>query len=473
LADFGRRIVGTLIVAGMAAAAGGAAAGQPPPVVGLQIDPEGTPPPPPVPPALLTEAAGDSAADRSASTGLVHLVVMDDVIGPVSSRFLIDGIESAEAAGAACVILQIDTPGGLDKSMRLVIKAIQTSTVPVVVWVAPSGARAASAGAIIGIAAHVLAMAPGTNIGAAHPVNMGGGQMDETMAAKVTNDAVAYARSLARQRGRSEEWAEQAVRESVSAQADAAVEANVADLLAADVDGLLDALDGREVTVVGGRRALSTRGARVERFEPGARYRLLSAISEPTVAYILLMLGFYGLFFELSNPGSVVPGVVGAICLVLAFFSLQSLPVNYAGLALILIGAGLLLAEVKVTSYGLLGVAGVGSILLGSIMLIDSPAPFLRISRTVIVAVTLMSAAFFFFAVGAAVRVRMRPPTTGIEGLIGMTGVTRSRIEGEGSAFVRGEIWTVTADEVVEPDEKIRVVRMHGLKPHVERVPKG
>jgi membrane-bound serine protease (ClpP class) len=337
------------------------------------------------------------------------------------------------------------------------------------VYVSPAGARAASAGVFITMAAHVAAMAPGTNIGAAHPVNVGGGEVDDEMEKKLVNDSVAFAKTVAAQRGRNVEWAEQAVRESVSATDTEALDLGIIDLVAATFEALVDSLEGRRVVVEGDTTELSVAGAEVVRVEMSLRHRLLALLANPNVAYILLMLGFYGLFFELSNPGSILPGVAGGIAIILAFFAFQMLPINYAGLLLILFALVLFIAEVKVTSYGLLTVGGVIAMALGSVMLFESPLPFLRVSWKVIAPVVLVSAGFFVLAVTMSVRAHRRRATTGQEGMIGEIGTATSDIDPEGQAHVRGEIWTVWSDEPIRKGEKIEVLGVDRTRAKVKR----
>jgi membrane-bound serine protease (ClpP class) len=319
------------------------------------------------------------------------------------------------------------------------------------------------------MAAHIAAMAPGTNIGAAHPVNMGGEKMDKEMAKKVVNDAAAYLRSISEQRGRNAKWAEDAVRRSVSATEKEALQLHIIDLVSPSLQDLLKQVDGRLVNTSGGKITLHTKGAPVKRLEMSFRDKVLKIISDPTIAYIFLILGFYGLFFELSNPGSILPGIVGGIFLILAFFAFQSLPVNYAGLLLILFAMILFLAEVKVASHGLLTAGGVISMILGSLMLVESPVPSLRISKVVIFVAVSVTTGFFVFVVAKGLRIQMKKPTTGREGMVGEIGVVRSRIDPEGQIAVRGEIWTATCDQAVEAGEKVRVIGVAGLKLRVEK----
>jgi len=404
-----------------------------------------------------------------ASKGHILHLTVKSTINPVISEYIDKGVKEAASSGAACVILQLDTPGGLDTAMRDIVQSILNSPVPVIVYVAPSGARAASAGVLITIAAHVAAMAPGTNIGAAHPVGLGGGKMDETMLKKVENDAAAYAKSLAEQRGRNVEWAVKAVRESESVSAQRAEELKIIDLVASSVSELLEKVEGREVETVSGKKTLNLKDLPVQKSEMGWRYRLLDTLSNPNIAYILMMLGFYGLFFELSNPGVIFPGVFGAICLILAFFALQTLPVNYAGVLLILLAIILFIAEIKVTSYGVLTLGGIVALLLGSLMLIESPDPALRVSWYVILPTVLTTAGFFVFALSFALRAQMRQPTTGQEGLIGARCKVISPIHPEGKVFVHGEYWNAESDEALEVGDTVEVIGVSELILKVKR----
>ncbi|MEK6545869.1 MAG: nodulation protein NfeD [Nitrospinota bacterium] len=405
-----------------------------------------------------------------------HATVLkvDGVINPVSAEYIINGIKEASVSNAEVLIIQLDTPGGLDTSMRLIIKEMMASSIPVVVYVSPSGSRAASAGAFITIAAHIAAMTPGTNIGAAHPVNMGG-KMDREMSKKVENDAAAYIISLAKKRGRNEVWAEKAVRKSVSISEDEAKKENVIDLVAENIDLLLKEINGRKVEVVSGSKTINTEGIKLKHIEMTLRQRILDALSNPNIAYMLMLLGFYGLFFELSNPGAILPGIVGAISLIMAFYSLQALPVNYAGLLLIFLGIILFILEIKVTSYGALTLGGIISLVLGSMMLIESPAPYMKISMYLILPAATATAAFFLFLVGAGIKAQRKKPTTGKEGLIGETGIAQSDIMGsaslmgEGKVFVHGELWDTQSSEEIKNGSEVIVTGVEGLKLTVKK----
>ncbi len=424
----------------------------------------------------LASGFGQSADTtvQSSRPRVVYLIDVDGVINPISAEYIIRNIAYAEEQNAECLIVRLDTPGGLLESTKDIVKHMLSANVPIVVYVSPSGAGAVSAGVFITLAAHIAAMDEGTNIGAAHPVNIQG-QADTSgvMEEKVTNWASAYIRSIAEKRGRNAEWAEKAVRKSISVTEKEAVKKHVVDLVAPSLDSLLNAIDGREVKLASGTKVLHTRGATVVERPMTVRDRILYKISHPTVAYILLMLGIYGIFFELSNPGAILPGVVGVIFLILAFFALQTLSVNYAGLLLILFAIVLFILEVKITSYGILTIGGIVSMVIGSLMLFNNyEVPALRISLSVVLAVTLTTAAFFIFALGMALKAKLRKPTTGKEGLIGEIGVALTRIApgSEGQVKVHGEIWTAWSDQSIRKGQKVRVVEVQGLSVKVEPV---
>ena len=412
-----------------------------------------------------------STAQEKAQEKLVVVIKINDIITPAVAEFISKSIEQATKDRAECLIIQMDTPGGLDLSMRDIIKDMMNAEVPIVVYVGPSGARAASAGVFITLASDIAAMAPGTNIGAAHPVAMGG-KMDRTMAEKVVNDAVAYVKSIAEKKGRNVQWAIRAVKESVSIPANEALKLKVIDLIAKDLNELLEKIDGK--TVEKSRRTikLATKGVKVNHLEMDFRQRILASLSNPNIAYILMMIGLVGLYFELAHPGVIFPGVIGGICLILAFFAFRTLPVNYAGILLILLGLILFIAEIKVASYGLLTVGGVVSLALGSIMLFESPAPFLRASLTVIIPTVAVTAAVFIFAMTMAIKAQMAKPATGSEGLVGETGIARTRLDPEGKVFVHGEFWNAYTDETIEEGEKIRILKAEGLIVKVEKLKK-
>ncbi|MDE2180449.1 MAG: nodulation protein NfeD, partial [candidate division NC10 bacterium] len=369
--------------------------------------------------ALAWPAVTYSRSEHAARPVLA--IQMEGIITPSAADYIIRAIKQADREVAQALVIELDTPGGLDLSMRSIIKEMLAAERPIIVYVSPRGARAASAGAFITLAAHVAAMAPGTNIGAAHPVNMGG-SMDKEMSKKVTNDAAAYIRTIAEQRGRNVQWAEDAVRKSVSATEKEALKLKIIDVVADRLDDLLVTLDGREVTTARGKVMLHTKGVEVSRLDMGLRDKILKVISDPTIAYMLLMLGLAGLYFELSTPGAILPGVLGGICLILAFYAFQTLPINYAGLLLILLAVILFIAEVKVVSHGMLALGGIAAMILGSTMLIKSPESFMRISLPAILGTTAVTAGFFIFVVTMALRAQRQKTTTGAEGLIGQIG---------------------------------------------------
>jgi membrane-bound serine protease (ClpP class) len=419
---------------------------------------------------VLAGLALGLALAGAASAETVSTLEIDGVISPITVRLVSTAIERARADGAAALVIQLDTPGGLERSMRSIARDLLNSPVPVIVYVSPTGARAASAGVFITMAAHVAAMAPATNIGAAHPVAAGGGTMDKDMSKKVENDAAAFIRSVARERGRNQDWAEKAVRSSVSATEQEALKLGIIDVVAESVPDLLSKVDGRQVKTSHGAVTLHTRGATVQPVAIGWRDRFLGLITDPNIAYILLMLGMLGLFFELANPGVVLPGVIGGISLILAFFAFQSLPINWAGLLLILFGIVLLIAEIKVASHGVLTIGGIIAILLGSVMLVNTPEFPLGVSWMVIVPVVALTAGIFVLAVSAGVRAQMQRPTTGVSGLLHVTGVAQTALDPEGQVMVRGELWTAVASAPAIPaGERVRVVGVEGLKLKVER----
>lgn len=398
------------------------------------------------------------AAQAALASGPIQVIELEGSINPGSAKFIIDHIEQAEKESAQCLIIKLDTPGGLETAMRSVIKSILNSSVPIAIYVSPSGARAASAGVMITMAAHVAAMAPGTNIGAAHPVNIGGKGMDKEVARKAENDMVAFAQSIAEKRGRNSSWVEQAIRKSVSITEKEALNLKVVDIIAVDLDDLLVQLNGHAVQTTTGIVKLNTTRARVVTFSEGIGERILRLIGDPNIAYILMMLGLAGLYFELAHPGAIFPGVIGAISLVLAFFAFQTLPVNYAGFLLILLSGVLFLLEIKVVSYGLLGLGGILSLVLGSIMLFQGGEPAIRPALKVLVP-TIVTVSIFFISVAfLAIRAVRAKPKTGSPALIGETGSTIEWSNDKGKVFVHGEYWNAVADEKLEVGTEVEVV---------------
>jgi len=419
---------------------------------------------------LLAALLAEPVAVRADS--FVLLATYDGVINPVTAEYLHDALLSAQDNGAQALIIRLNTPGGLDPSMRLIIKDITAATIPVVVYVAPSSSRAASAGLFITMAAHVAAMAPGTNIGAAHPVAIGGGEMDKTMKEKVENDSVAYLKSIASQRGRNVAWVEDAVRKSVSVTEREALKLKIIDLVAENLSALLKQLDGRTISLQPGQTVLHTASATLREYPMGLRLEFLKTLSEPNIAYLLMTLGTIGLIAELYNPGAILPGVVGAISLILAFYSLQSLPVNYAGVLLFLLGIVFFVLEASVTSYGVLAIGGVISMLLGSVMLIKTDAEFLQISWVVILPVVALVAGFTLLMVGMGMKAMRRRPVTGREEMIGLVGIVKTALTPHGQLAVHGELWEAVSEQPLQPGDKAEVTRLDGLRLHVKPVPK-
>jgi membrane-bound serine protease (ClpP class) len=419
-----------------------------------------------------------AGAEPARAAQPVAVIDIDGAITPVTARLLTAAVERAQAERAQALVVQLNTPGGLERSMRTMAQTILNAEIPVIVYVAPTGARAASAGVFITMAAHVAAMAPVTNIGAAHPVAASGGEMGKEMSKKVANDAAAFARSLAAERGRNVEWAEKAVRASVSATEREAVKLKVVDLIADNLQDLLAKVDGRTVKTVRGTVTLATRNAEVKRIEVGFRDRFLALITDPNIAYILMMVGMLGIFFELQNPGVVLPGVIGGISLILAFFAFQSLPINWAGVLLILFGVALLIAEIKIASHGVLTIGGVVAMVLGSFMLYEAPELGFRVSWTVIIPTVGAIAGLIAWAVSAGVRAMMRPSVTGPESMVGRLAVARSNLGPaggpaggpDGQVQVDGEIWRAVADgDAIPAGEKVRVTAVDGLTLKVSR----
>jgi membrane-bound serine protease (ClpP class) len=402
----------------------------------------------------------------------VVAITIDGSINPVVSGFIHRSLEKAREEKAECLLIYLNTPGGLLKSTRYIVSDLLAAPVPVVVYVSPQGAQAGSAGVFITLAAHLAVMAPGTNIGAAHPVNMQG-QRDTIMDAKATNDAAAFIRSIAQKRKRNVAWAEEAVRTSTSITETEALQQNVIDLVAANSTALLAQLDGRKVALAAGTKTLHTKNARIETFAMSRSEQVLDKISDPNVAYILLLLGFYGLLFELYNPGALLPGIVGGICLILAFYAMHTLPVNYAGLALMVFAIILFLLEIKIVSHGALAIGGVVSLLFGAMMLYrpDSSLEVVRVSWSVILSSVGVTAFFFLFIIGLGLKAQRLRPVTGMEGLVGDTGEALDALNPAGTVWVHGEIWQ--AESVrgqVSKGAKVRVVGITNLTLHVEKI---
>jgi membrane-bound serine protease (ClpP class) len=403
-----------------------------------------------------------AVASAQAAPAPVATVQIDGVISPVTLRLVEMALTRAQAEKAQALVIQLDTPGGLERSMRAICQRLLNAEIPVIVWVGPTGARAASAGVFFTLAAHVAAWAPATHIGAAHPVAVGGSVDKESMR-KIENDAAAFVRTIALERGRDADWAEKAVRQSVSITEREALKLRVIDVIADSIPDLLSKIDGRTVKTPKGMVTLATKGAVAKAIEIGLRDRFLNVITDPNVAYVLMMLGTLGLIFELSNPGAVLPGVVGGISLILAFFAFQSLPINFAGMLLILFAIVLFIAEVKVVSHGVLAIGGVVAMALGSLMLYDAPEAGFRVSWFVLIPTVAVTAGIFVFALTAGMRALSRRPQLGAEALLGATGTAYGAVAGEGQIKLQGEIWRAVAERPIADGMPVRVVGVDGL----------
>ena len=399
-------------------------------------------------------------------------MTVDQAITPVTAEFIARGIRQAEKLNAACLLIHLNTPGGQLTATRQIVGDILGASVPVVVYVSPSGARAGSAGVFITLAANLAAMAPGTNIGASHPVSLGG-KMDSTMTEKVTNDASAFVRSIAEKRARNAAWAEEAVRHSVSITETEALQKNVINLIAVSTPALLAQIDGDTVSTAAGSRVIKTVGATVTEVSMGLGEKMLAFLSDPNLMYILLLLGIFGILFEFYNPGAIFPGIIGVICLVVSFYAMSVLPINYAGLALIIFAVILFLLELKITSHGILAIGGIVSLLIGSLMLIRTgPATeYLKISRIVIFTSVFITTLFFLFVIGMGLRAQRARPFSGAEGFIGEVGEALSDLIPTGKVHVHGEIWNAESlSGEIKRGEKVRVAKLEGLKIFVESV---
>jgi membrane-bound serine protease (ClpP class) len=403
----------------------------------------------------------------------IFQINVDTAIHPVSSEYIRKTIDRAEQEQVHLVILALNTPGGLDSSMREIIERILSSKIPVAAYVSPSGARAASAGFFISMACDIWVMAPGTNTGAAHPVGVSitGQGMDETMSDKVTNDAASYIKSIAEKRKRNIQMAEDAVRKSLSYTETEALSGKLIDLIASTEQEIIDFFHGKSIERFDGTEMiLDIKNEEIISIPMSSRQKFLITIANPNLAYILLMIGLLGLYFEFSNPGAILPGVLGGICLLLAVFSFQILPINYVGLTLIVLSVGLFILEIKVQSYGILSLGGIAAMLIGSIMLINSPIPELKPSLSFIIPIALGLSAIFIFLVFIAIRAHSRKASTGREGLLGETGVVHTDLSPEGKVFVHGEIWRAEASEAIPKGTKVVVVEvMDGLKIRVKK----
>jgi membrane-bound serine protease (ClpP class) len=420
---------------------------------------------------ILTLVICPGTTFSRAEAPFFDVITVSSAITPPIAQYVLENIELSSKGGARGLIILLDTPGGLDLAMRDIAKGILNATIPVIVYVYPSGARAASAGVIITVSAHIAAMAPGTNIGAAHPVSIGiGGAMDKTMAKKVENDAVAYVRGIAGQKGRNTDWVERAVRKSASITAEEALRNKVIDFVATDVRNLLEQADNKTLLLSSGKVkiVLKTKDAAVHEKKMSVRQQALAVLSDPNIAYILLLVGLAGLYFEFTNPGALLPGIIGGISLILAFFAMQTLPVNFAGVLLILFGVLLFIAEIKVISHGLLTVGGIISLFLGSLMLFNSPDPALRVSLTVIIPAVAVISLFFVAIIALVVKAHMQKSYTGSEGMAGERGEAVTDVQEDGRIFVKGEYWNAFSDKRIEKGKIIQVITVEELKLKVE-----
>ena len=416
-------------------------------------------------------SSATAVPSNSVDSYRVYELTIADAIGPVTARFLVEGIAEAESEGFDAVLLHLDTPGGLDVAMRDMVQAILGSRIPVLVYVSPSGARAASAGLFIALAAPIAAMSPGTNIGAASPVSLGGGpaSADTTMAKKVVNDSAAYIRSLAERWERNADWAEAAVRDGVSVSAEEAVRLGVVDLVAENREALFAALEGREVELASGSIELRLVGAKVEHFEMTGRDKILALLTHPSLAYLLLLAGTLGIALELYHPGAILPGTVGTISLILAFFALQQLPVTAAGILLLLLGMALFFLETQIASFGVLSVGGIVSLTLGSIFFYRRDA-MIGVSYSVILPTVLFFSAFLIFAATMAARAQKRKGLTGPEAMVGEIGEVVTALDPEGRIFVHGEYWSANSSQPIQLGARVRVRSVHGLRLEVEPI---
>ncbi|HMK33464.1 MAG TPA: nodulation protein NfeD [Desulfomonilaceae bacterium] len=413
--------------------------------------------------SFVFSSGGVIQAEEPGTRPLVYLLEVNGTVNPALADYIIKGIEKGEESHADAIIIEMDTPGGGLSTTKTIIKQIVNAKLPIVVYVAPSGSSASSAGALITMAADVAAMAPGTNIGAAHPVAAGGQQMDTTMSDKVLNDITAYMRGIVAKKGRNAEWAEKAIRESVSVSDQEALQLKVVDLIADSIPDLLNKMDGRSIEKENRTITLKTKNAKVEKIPVGWRFKILDVIANPNVAYILMMVGGLGIMMELYHPGAILPGVAGGICLLLSFFALQVLPVNYVGILLIILSVILFILELKIQSMGFLSIGAVISLTLGSIMLFETDEAAMRVSWSVIIPTVASVSAFFIFALGLVVRAWMKKPRTGQQGLVGEIGLALTDLDVEGKVAVHGEYWTARADRRIPKGERVRVTRVDNL----------
>lgn len=419
--------------------------------------------------SLLVAGASVLAQSKNPSTPHVDLITIDGSINPAVDDFIRESLARSKTNGARALIIQLDTPGGLLTSTRTIVKELLSDVVPVIVYVAPSGAGAGSAGVFITMAAHIAAMAPGTNIGAAHPVAGGGQEVKGVMGEKIENFTASFSESIAQQRGRNTEWAIQAVRKSVSITEKEALKIKVIDVVAKDIDDLLEQAHGRKVDIEGQKRELALKGARVQRYEMSLKQKVLNTIADPNIAYLLMMAGILGLYMEFAHPGVIFPGVAGAICLLLAFVSLQLLPINYTGLALVVLGIALLIGEAFYPSFGVLGIGGMISLTLGSLLLFDTPMSDFGVDRTIVFTAVGTLGSFVLAVSYLVFRSQKEKVTLGVEGLIGEIGVVKDKLSPTGRVFVHGETWRAETDNEIDVGEKVEVVGVEGMVLKVRR----
>jgi len=396
----------------------------------------------------------------------IYVLTIEGTINPITAQYIIDGISEAKNNQAECLIIQMDTPGGLDNAMRKIIKEILNSSVPIIVYITPQGARAASAGAFITLSAHIAAMAPGTNIGAAHPVVMGEGQIDEETKSKLVNDAAAYIKSIASRRNRNEDIAISFVRESISITEEEALENGIIEFVSNNLNELIFMTDGVKVSTIEGEKKLNTEGKEIIEYKMSMKDLFLHSLTDPNIAYILLFLGIYGILGEFSNPGALFPGIFGGICLILAFVAFQMIPINFAGVILIIAGIILFIFEIYTPTFGLLTLGGIASLTLGSFMLTKSMAPFLQISSGVIITMIAVTGLFFVFAVTKGIRIQWKKPISGKDSMIGMIGTAKTDLNPDGQIFIYGERWQASAPEGthIKKGEKVKVIYSEGLR---------
>jgi membrane-bound serine protease (ClpP class) len=418
---------------------------------------------------LLAAGASVAAQSKDAPTAHVDLITIDGTINPAVDDFIRESIGRAKGNGARALIIQLDTPGGLVDSTRAIVKEMLAAPVAVIAYVAPGGARAGSAGVFITLAAHVAAMAPTTNIGAAHPVAGSGEEIKGTMGEKIENDIAAFSETIAQRRGRNTEWAIQAVRKSVSITEGEALKKNVIDIIAKDVNDLLEQAHGRKVDIDGGKQELDLRNVQVVRYEMSLKQKILNSIAHPNIAYLLMMAGILGLYMEFAHPGVIFPGVAGAICLLLAFASLQLLPINYTGLALMLLGITLLVGEAFFPSFGVLGIGGSISLALGSLLLFDTPTSDFGVDRSIVFTAVGTLSAFVLTVSYLVFRSQKSKPALGLEGLVGEVGEVRGKLSPAGRIFVHGESWSAQADDIIDVGEKVKIVGYDGMSLKVTR----